>query len=207
MGTIPKIFRNMNNPKYLIIHHTGGTDLSAKTSTQHQAFSEINEYHFNKWAFRSSLGFYIGYHYFIDKYGKITQGRADIDEGAHCIGYNTASLGICLAGNFDRGVDLPTQAQIESLQKLLKEKQAQYNILIQNIVPHRKLAQKTCYGNSLNDLWAQSLLIKVLPPPTHEELQVIQVQVSSLQLLLQRLLVLLKLRQTFGKILGGKDVC
>ncbi len=105
---------------------------------------------------KSSLGYYIGYHWYISKDGTAKQGRADLDEGAHTIGYNNKSIGICLAGNFD--VTYPTQPQIDSLKKLINVYAKRFNIPKENIVPHRKFAVKSCYGNKLSDDWAAKLL-------------------------------------------------
>lgn len=111
---------NKNIPKFLIIHHCGGTDLNPLADSSNQTFEDVNAYHRtapNVWlGYLSSLGYAIGYHYFIEKNGKVTQGRADTDEGAHCKGFNTQSIGICLAGNFD--ATMPSQAQIEALKAL-----------------------------------------------------------------------------------------
>lgn len=151
----------MNTPKWLIVHHTGGTDANPKQSTQGQSFAVVNSYHQTRWPhFLSSLGFHIGYHYFIDKDGLLTQGRADTDEGAHTIGKNSESLGICLAGNFDVGVDTPTPAQIATLSKLLLEKADQYKISVTNIVPHRNFANKSCYGSALENKWVKILYLR-----------------------------------------------
>lgn len=153
----------MNKPQFLIVHHTGGTDADPLADTSHHTFEIVNEYHRQLWNFKSSLGFYIGYQYFIDINGKVTQGRADTDEGAHTIGKNLSSLGICLAGNFD--ATMPTKAQIDALKTLLKAKMSQYSIPLANVVPHRTFASKTCYGKHLSDTWAQELL-KEAPAPT-----------------------------------------
>jgi len=150
----------INTPKYLIIHHAGGTDANPLADSSNFNFSQCNELHKQKFNFKSSLGFYIGYHYYIEKDGKITQGRADSDEGAHTIGYNNQSLGICLAGNFD--ATLPTQAQIDALKGLLLKKMSEYGITADKIVPHRKFASKTCFGKKLSDSWAADL-VKVVP--------------------------------------------
>ena len=91
----------------------------------------------------------------------MTQGRADTDEGAHTIGKNNSSIGICLAGNFD--ATLPTTEQIASLKKLLIEKMRQYNLSADAIVPHRTFAVKTCYGKRLTDSWARDLVTDVKP--------------------------------------------
>ena len=145
-----------NIPKTLIIHHTGGTDLDPLADTSHHTFEIVDGYH-------KSLGWgKIGYHYFIDRTGKVTQGRKDDEEGAHTKGQNLTSLGICLAGNFD--ATMPTQEQVSALKTLLKEKLTQYAIPASNVVPHRKYASKTCFGRKLSDTWAQDLL-KEAPAP------------------------------------------
>lgn len=151
-----------NKPLYLIVHHTGGTDADPKADTSNHTFEIVDAWHKQLWNFKSSLGHYIGYQYFIDKTGKVTQGRADTDEGAHTIRKNLSSLGICLAGNFD--TTLPTKEQIAALKTLLKAKMAQYSIPLANVVPHRTFAEKSCYGNRLSDTWAQDLL-KEAPAP------------------------------------------
>jgi hypothetical protein len=145
--------------KKIVIHHCGGSDLNPLLDTSEQPFEVVNDYHRQKWNFKSTLGYYIGYQYYIDKYGKVTQGRADLEEGAHTIGLNKESIGICLAGNFD--VTFPTPAQIESLKSLLKTKLATYGLKSTDVVPHRTYAAKTCYGRNLSDTWARDLLIPV----------------------------------------------
>ena len=155
---------NLNIPQYLIVHHCGGTDANPLEDSSNQTFETVDTYHKSLWNFVSSLGHYIGYQYFIDKTGKLTQGRADTDEGAHTIGYNLKSIGICLAGNFD--ATLPTQAQINTLTSLLAQKSLQYSILAGKIVPHRMFAAKTCYGGKLSDTWASDLIKVASVSPT-----------------------------------------
>lgn len=155
----------MNVPTKLIVHHTGGSDLNPLQDSSNFTFEQCDELHKNNpnvnLGHPSSLGYYIGYHYFIDKTGKTTQGRADTDEGAHTIGQNLSSIGICLAGNFD--FSLPTDAQINSLKALLLKKMTEHAILRDNIYPHRHFANKTCYGTKLPDDWARNLITPVSP--------------------------------------------
>lgn len=144
-----------NFPEFIIVHHTGGTDTNPLADTSSHTFEIVDIYH-------KSLGWEaIGYHYFIEKDGNIKTGRPEDYHGAHCIGYNEKSIGICLAGNFD--LTLPTQEQINSLRELLSKIREKYKIPLENIVPHRKFAQKTCYGSKLPDTWARSL-VKVATP-------------------------------------------
>lgn len=148
----------------IIVHHTSGTDAQPLADSSNYTVLQCNEDHRIRFNMLSSLHWYVGYHYFIDKNGVVTQTRIDTEEGAHCIGYNNApgdsadkaSIGICLAGNFD--ATLPTTAQISALTTLLNAKVKQYGILPANIVPHRAHAVKTCYGMKLPDNWAANLI-------------------------------------------------
>ena len=159
---LDKIFASsVNRPQYLIVHHVGGTDANPLLDTSNQSFETVNAYHKIAFDFKSSLGYYIGYHYYISKNGILRQGRLDTDEGAHTLGYNNKSIGICLAGNFD--AKLPTPEQTSALKILLEKKKSQYNIPSQNIVAHRMFANKTCFGRKLSDTWASSLVVDTNP--------------------------------------------
>lgn len=157
----------------LIIHHTGGTDAYPMQDSSNYSIWQCDVDHKNRFKMaKSSLGWYVGYHYYIDKKGFVTQTRKDTEEGAHCVGWNNApgqladraSIGICLAGNFD--ATLPTDTQITALKGLLKQKVAQYGITPDRIVPHRAHAPKSCYGNRLTSTWARDLLNSTTPLPT-----------------------------------------
>ncbi|GEM_PF-5583217 len=151
-----------NEPKWIIVHHTAG---SLKDT-----FEDVNRWHKERWPnFVSSLGHHIGYHYFIDATGKVTQGRAENEEGAHTIGKNTESIGICLAGNFSRPGEMPTEAQERKSVELIREIQKRWDIPNENIVPHRKFAATECYGKNLDDYWVQSLFKKYGTTPTISE--------------------------------------
>jgi N-acetylmuramoyl-L-alanine amidase len=57
----------------------------------------------------------IGFHYVIGEDGFLTRGRQLSAAGAHCLGYNADSVGICLCGN-----GLPTVAQMKKLHGLAR---------------------------------------------------------------------------------------
>lgn len=44
----------------------------------------------------------IGYHFVIKRDGAVEEGRALTEVGAHAIGHNSRSIGICLAGGLDK---------------------------------------------------------------------------------------------------------
>jgi len=142
--------------KYIIVHHTSGSDANPLQDSSNYTFWQCDADHKKRFNMKSSLGYYVGYTYYIDKKGTIYQARKEGEEGAHTVGHNSDSIGICLAGNFD--ATMPTEAQILALKGLMEAKMAQYSIAPENIVPHRKFASKTCYGKKLSDDWARNLV-------------------------------------------------
>jgi hypothetical protein len=138
----------------IILHHTGGTDAQPLADSSNYTFDQCNNDHKVRFNFMSSLGYYVGYHYYMDKNGVIKQARTDTEEGAHAVGHNK-KIGICIAGNFD--ATLPNDAQVKSLRIWLADRKKKYPQLVK-VSPHRKYAKKTCYGNKLPDTWGQDQL-------------------------------------------------
>lgn len=157
----------MSTPIYLIIHHSGGTEKDPMADSSNYTVAMCNRDHKARFNFISSLGWYVGYQYIIEKDGKVTQCRKDDEEGAHTVGQNKNSIGIMLSGNFD-ATD-PTESQKTALRELLKQKMTQWSIPKENIVPHRKFASKTCFGKRLPDDWAQKLVVS--SPQTKEQIK------------------------------------
>lgn len=140
-----------NYPELLIIHHGGGTNAQPLLDTSNQTAQIYEAYHLSKgWDG-------LGYQYVIHKNGDIWKGRPEHRNGAHTVGYNEKSIGICLTGNFD--ATMPTAQQIVSLTNLMKDVMTRYTI--KDIVPHRKFANKTCYGKNLSDTWAKNLINEI----------------------------------------------
>ncbi len=145
-----------NKPEWIICHHSGGSDQDPLQDSSNFTFKQCEELHKQRFNFKSTLGFWTGYQYVIEKNGKVYQARRDDEEGAHTVGRNKDSIGIMLCGNFD--ATLPTQAQIDALKGLIRQKLAQYNLSPDKVVPHRKFASKTCFGRKLQDTWGQDLV-------------------------------------------------
>ena len=140
--------RNMNKPTVIITHHTGGTDAQPLADSSNATAQGINRWHKLRWpTFVSRRGFHVGYHYVIEKDGKLTQTRDHDEGGAHVIGMNKASIGVCFAGNFD--LTRPTPAQMTTWYGLYESLQKQYPNI--PTYPHRKYATKTCHGRLLTD--------------------------------------------------------
>lgn len=69
-----------NNPKWIILHST----------SKRESFESVNRLH-------KSYGWAgVGYHYFIDHKGVLSQTRPVNVEGAHALGFNFCSIGVCV---------------------------------------------------------------------------------------------------------------
>ena len=96
----------------------------------------------------------IGYHYLITIDGVKHQGRLENITGAHTIGQNSNSIGICLVGHFDNYK--PNNQQLETLYNLIQDIFNRYGKL--PIYGHNKYATKTCPGK----MFPMDLLLSVI---------------------------------------------
>lgn len=125
--------------RYAVLHHTAGSN----TYTAAQApgvVRGIYAYHT-----RSRGWSDIGYNFLVDRFGTIYEGRHGGIEraviGAHALGFNTASIGVSMIGNFD-GVDVPGATR-SAVARLLAWKFA-----IHGIDPGGSVSiTSTCTGN------------------------------------------------------------
>lgn len=133
------------NIKNIAIHHTASPRASGK-----EQLYPVDKFHRETRGYpKSSLGWNVGYNYFVDVSGKVTQTRLVGEETMAQVGHNCDiesrcdTISICLAGNFD--IELPSDAQIKALRTLLKDLQTNYP----NAKPtfHRSLQKnRTCPG-------------------------------------------------------------
>jgi len=138
--TIP----NLAKPQKIIIHHESGW----------LTFNGVDIWHRQKWGFKSSLGFYCGYQYFIERNGTFKQARRDNEEGAHTVSsqypahyLNRTSIGICLMGN---GVEKDfTPEQYRALKELVDKKTQEYGIPKKEVYGHRDFSLTVCPSDVL----------------------------------------------------------
>jgi N-acetyl-anhydromuramyl-L-alanine amidase AmpD len=98
----------------------------------------------------------IGYHYVIPRDGVIEIGRdldgdGETDEhiGAHALGHNKSSLGICMVGGKARPGKLQanfTRLQWKSLAELVGVLRGRYDIEASNVIGHNEVSNKSCPG-------------------------------------------------------------
>lgn len=124
----------MRNIKEIIVH------CSATPEGKDYTVKQINQWHLKR-------GFNgIGYHYVIYRDGSIHIGRKEDVVGAHCVGHNSISIGVCYIGGLAKdsktAKDTRTEEQRESLLSLLKKLKTKYPNA--KIYPHYKFADKAC---------------------------------------------------------------
>ena len=88
----------------------------------------------------------IGYHYVIYLDGSIHPGRTVDEIGAHCLGHNAHSIGVCYIGGLDTDTlepaDTRTPEQRAALRELIAKLQEQYPCA--TVHGHNEFADKAC---------------------------------------------------------------
>lgn len=93
-----------SSTKYIILHHRAGNGDAESIHNQHLK---------NSWAG-------IGYHFYIRKDGSIFRGRPIDTVGAHTVGQNAVSVGVCFEGNYHSNDKVMPNAQFVAGQNLIK---------------------------------------------------------------------------------------
>lgn len=91
----------------------------------------------------------IGYHYVIDRDGRVWEGRNLRWQGAHVSKHNEQNIGILVMGNFD--LQRPSARQLEGTRNHLKRLMAQYKLGREKVLTHREWAgaKTACPGKNL----------------------------------------------------------
>jgi len=132
----------VTNKKYIIIHHSLTKDGSTND------WNAIRTYHINVNGW-DDIGYNLGVEYIGSRI--IYQLGRDFNlNGAHTIGRNVDSIGICVVGNWD--IEEPPDNMLICTAHLCFEVMKKYNISIENIHPHWAYAEKTCPGKMFDML-------------------------------------------------------
>lgn len=112
---------------------------SATPEGRHVTVADINRWHRER-------GFsQIGYHHVIYLDGSIHQGRPEEIAGAHVVGHNAHSIGVCYIGGVDKNMkakDTRTEAQRLTLHKLVERLKEKYPGT--TVHGHNEFAAKAC---------------------------------------------------------------
>lgn len=112
---------------------------SATPEGRHVTVKEIDKWHRE----RGFSG--IGYHWVVYLDGTVHKGRSEAFDGAHTVGQNAKSIGVCYIGGVDQGLkakDTRTPAQKIALRKLVLDLLSRYPGA--TVHGHNEFAAKDC---------------------------------------------------------------
>jgi len=147
-----RLFQGRAEVREIIIHCAATRPEWMQESSLATKRAEIRRWHLAR-------GFSdIGYHWLIDRDGKVMAGRLESVVGSHVKGRNTGTLGICLIGGHgsatsDLFAEHFTPEQDAALRRLIREIQGRANI--QTISGHSQYANKACPGFEV-DKWLRA---------------------------------------------------
>ena len=140
----PEPHRMQTNTDYhrITVHHAGnGIDLHTRESDVVRDLDGIRGAHL-----RRRFGD-IGYHYAIDRQGRVWEARPLTFVGAHVQGFNEGNLGIMLLGNFE--MQRPSAPQVSALHAVTGVLCETFRVPAEEVYGHRDLGHTLCPGRYL----------------------------------------------------------
>ena len=89
----------------------------------------------------------IGYHFIVDRAGRVWEGRSLGLQGAHVKDKNPHNIGVMLLGDFE--LQFPSEQQKASLKQLLSWLMKRYSVPAASLHTHRELGPTACPGRYL----------------------------------------------------------
>ena len=152
---VPALMNPMTTPRYITVHHDGmDAFLATNQAGSAERIETIRTGH------RSKGWGDIGYHFIIDRNGRVWEGRDMRWQGAHVKNSNEGNIGVMCLGNFE--LQSPSAKQLEALENLLACLRAEYKISRSCVRTHREWpgAKTACPGRNLqremNDIRARA---------------------------------------------------
>lgn len=142
-GAVSGRVNPMNGVNRITVHHEGWTPV---TFTDYQRTAQRIEHDRHIHVDDRGWGD-IGYHYIIDRAGRLWEGRNLHYQGAHVSNHNEHNIGVMCLGNFDR--QRPSQAQLRALVEALQTLRRHYNVPVSRIHTHQELNPTRCPGTHL----------------------------------------------------------
>ncbi len=143
-GAITGRVNPMNGVRRITMHHEGATDSPVYFSdmrTTAARIEQVHRAHLNRgWGD-------IGYHYIIDRAGRIWEARSLRYQGAHVRDNNEHNIGVMCLGNFD--IQQPSAAQVEALTRFVAQLRHRHGVSIGRLHTHQEIVPTRCPGVNL----------------------------------------------------------
>lgn len=89
----------------------------------------------------------LGYHFVVDRAGRVWEGRSLYFQGAHVARENHRNIGVMLLGNFER--QAPSTEQLAAMERMTAALRRRFGIPAGRIFGHRDLGATLCPGTHL----------------------------------------------------------
>lgn len=142
-AAVPSLMNRMLPIRHVTVHHDAMLFVGSSESDGRARLESIRRAHREKgWGD-------IGYHFAIDRQGRIYEGRPLSWQGAHVRDHNEGNIGIVLLGNFE--VQDPTAAQLAAMQRHVAVVTDRFRVPATSIHSHREWpgAATLCPGRRL----------------------------------------------------------
>lgn len=138
----------MQPPRYITIHHDGMPRFTATEYRDVAARIELIRTAHLKRDGGARWGD-IGYHFVIDRAGRVWEARSLAWQGAHVKDHNEGNIGVLCLGNFEEQV--PSAKQLAALERFIRTLRSQYGIPSNAVLTHREWrgANTKCPGRNL----------------------------------------------------------
>ena len=89
----------------------------------------------------------IGYHYVVDRAGRLWEARSIAYQGAHVRDNNEHNVGVMCMGNFD--IQQPSEAQLRTLARTVQQIRQYYRVSESRIYTHQEINPTACPGRNM----------------------------------------------------------
>jgi N-acetyl-anhydromuramyl-L-alanine amidase AmpD len=145
-GPVRSKVNAMNGISKITVHHEGWTAVNFTSQSDTAArIEKIRSFHTGP---ERGWGD-IGYHYIIDRAGRVWEGRPIRYQGAHVRNNNEHNIGILVLGNFDK--QSPSGAQLKSLYGTAAALTQQHKIRPALVRSHQEINKTECPGRNLQN--------------------------------------------------------
>lgn len=141
---VPALMNRMQPVSHITVHHDGMSPFLATDERSVAGRIElIRRGHLARgWGD-------IGYHFVVDRSGRVWQGRPLVWQGAHVKDRNEGNVGVLVLGNFER--QQPSEAQLRAVSTHLASLCSVYRVSPRSVLTHREWpgAATLCPGRNL----------------------------------------------------------
>ncbi len=142
-GPVMRKVNPMKGVTKITIHHEGSKAVYfTDKNTTRDRIEKIRKHHVNNNGWGD-----IGYHYIIDRSGRVWEGRPIAYQGAHVSRNNEHNLGILVLGNFDK--QSPSSTQLNALFKTAADLKRYHRVQPALVRSHQEITATSCPGKHL----------------------------------------------------------